>query len=99
MTWGDLREVLPEKISSVLHNAIPELGKKLRGFDAPDALLTGPETRSSSPVRILRDETLQSSPARSLSLRGGSRLCRGDRLRRGGRLRCAEAVLRDLQKE
>ena len=48
--------MLPESITRVLENALPELGKKLRGFDAPDAVLTAPETRSSSPVRILRDE-------------------------------------------
>ena len=53
--WCELREVLPEKITSVLERAIPELGKKLKGFDSPDAVLTAPETRSSSPVRILRD--------------------------------------------
>lgn len=53
--WCELREVLPEKITSVLEHAIPELGKKLKGFDSPDAVLTAPETRSSSPVRILRD--------------------------------------------
>ena len=43
------------KITCVMERAIPELGKKLKGFDAPDAVLTAPETRSSSPVRILRD--------------------------------------------
>ena len=53
--WGDIRSVLPEKITCVIERAIPELGKKLKGFDAPDAVLTAPETRSSSPVRILRD--------------------------------------------
>lgn len=53
--WCELREVLPEKITSVLERAIPELGKKLKGFDSPDAVLTAPETRSSSPVRILRN--------------------------------------------
>ena len=37
------------------------LDRKLRGFAAPDAVLTGVETRSSSPVRILRDENYQSS--------------------------------------
>ncbi len=56
VVWGELREVLPEKITCVLARAIPELGRKLRGFDEPDAVLTAPETRSSSPVRILRGE-------------------------------------------
>ena len=60
VSWCDLHEVLPESITRVLENALPELGKKLRGFDAPDAVLTAPETRSSSPVRILRDERRRS---------------------------------------
>ena len=59
--WGDIRRVLPERICSVLAAALPELGKKLRGFDDSQAVLTAPETRSSSPVRIVRGEDLQSS--------------------------------------
>ena len=43
-----------------MREALPLLGRRLRGFDLPDAVLTGPETRSSSPVRISRDETFQS---------------------------------------
>ena len=40
---------------------MPHLGKKLQGFDADDARMTATETRSSSPVRILRDERMQAS--------------------------------------
>ena len=58
--WCDLHDVLPERITKVIENALPELGKKLHGFDAPEAVMTAPETRSSSPVRILRDENRQS---------------------------------------
>ena len=43
-----------------LAQALPLLDRKLRGFAAPDAVLTGVETRSSSPVRIIRDESYQS---------------------------------------
>lgn len=99
VTWGDLHEVLPEKISSVLHNAIPELGKKLRSFDAPDAVLTGPETRSSSPVRILRDETLQSSLRGLYPCGEGAGYAGGITSAAVDGLRCAEAVLRDMQNE
>ena len=60
VTPCDLHAVLPPQITSVLERALPEFGKKLRGFDDPEALLTAPETRSSSPVRILRGDTLQS---------------------------------------
>ena len=58
--WCDLHEVLPEKISRSLTQALPMLENSLKGFADPDAVLTAPETRSSSPVRILRDETRQS---------------------------------------
>ena len=61
VTLCELHTVLPERITSVLEQALPELDRKLHGFAAPDAVLTAPETRSSSPVRILRDETRQSS--------------------------------------
>ncbi len=58
--WCDLHDVLPEKISRSLAQALPLLDGSLSGFADPDAVLTAPETRSSSPVRILRDETRQS---------------------------------------
>ena len=58
--WCELHDILPERITKVIENALPELGKKLHGFDAPEAVMTAPETRSSSPVRILRDENRQS---------------------------------------
>ena len=59
--WCDLHDVLPEKLTRAMEEALPKLDEKLRGFAAPDAVLTAPETRSSSPVRILRDESRQSA--------------------------------------
>ena len=61
VTWTDLHRCLPERITGALEQALPKLEGRLRGFADPDAVLTAPETRSSSPVRILRDETRQSS--------------------------------------
>ena len=58
--WCDLHDVLPERISRSLAEALPRLEGSLKGFSDPDALLTAPETRSSSPVRILRDKSRQS---------------------------------------
>jgi len=58
--WCDLHDVLPEKLSRSLAEALPKLEGSLKGFSDPDAVLTAPETRSSSPVRILRDESRQS---------------------------------------
>jgi len=58
---GDLALCLPEFAVQALREALPALERKLRGFAHPDALLTGVETRSSSPVRVLRDVDGQSS--------------------------------------
>lgn len=59
--FGDLRETLPNFVSDSLMQALPAFDRKLRGFAAPDALMVGIETRSSSPVRLLRDKTFQSN--------------------------------------
>ena len=58
--WCDLREVLPGRITDAIAEALPRLDGKLKGFAGGDAVMTAPETRSSSPARILRDETKQS---------------------------------------
>ena len=50
----DLRECLPESVADSLRAALPTLGRQLPGFDRYDAVLTGVESRSSSPVRLLR---------------------------------------------
>ena len=96
--WGDLRQVLPERISTVLAAALPELGKKLRGFDDAQAVLTGPETRSSSPVRILRGADLQGSYRGLYPCGEGAGYAGGITSAAVDGLRCAEAVLRDLAK-
>ena len=56
VTWCDLHDVLPEKLTSALEQGIVQLDGRLSGFSDPDAVLTGPETRSSSPVRVVRDK-------------------------------------------
>ena len=57
---ADLNDCLPAFVTNTLRGALPQFGRKLNGFDDPSALLTGVETRSSSPVRILRGEDYQS---------------------------------------
>ena len=61
VTWCDLHDVLPGKITDAIAQALPRLDGKLKGFADPDAVMTAPETRSSSPVRIIRDSSRQSS--------------------------------------
>ena len=58
-TAANLRELFPEAISQALVNGIKYFGTQLKGFDWPDAVLTGIETRTSAPVRILRDDDRQ----------------------------------------
>ncbi len=60
VTWCDLHEVLPRKLTEPLKKALPLLDGSLKGFADADAVLTAPETRSSSPVRILRKDDKQS---------------------------------------
>ena len=59
--WCDLHDVLPPKITGAIEEALPLLDRNLAGFASRDAVLTAPETRSSSPVRILRGESKESS--------------------------------------
>lgn len=61
VTWCDLHDCLPSFLTGAMEEALPLLERKLRGYAQPDALLTAVETRSSSPVRILRDESGQSA--------------------------------------
>ena len=59
--WCDLHQVLPERITRSIAEALPKLDGKLKGFADGDAVMTAPETRSSSPVRIIRNEVRQSA--------------------------------------
>ena len=66
VTVCDLRDCLPEWVVQTLREAISEMDKKLRGFAMHDAVMTAVESRSSSPVRLLRDETRQSISIKGL---------------------------------
>ena len=64
---GDLAPSLPDYAIEAIREALPAFGKQIRGFDRDDAILTGIETRTSSPIRIKRDNvTLQSINTRGL---------------------------------
>ena len=56
VSWGTVDACLPPYVTDALRAALPRLARKLRGFDAPDAVLTGVETRSSAPVRVTRGQ-------------------------------------------
>ena len=55
VSWGSIDPCLPPHIVETLRAGIPELARRLHGYDDPEAVLTAPETRSSSPVTIVRD--------------------------------------------
>jgi uncharacterized FAD-dependent dehydrogenase len=60
VAWGDVAACLPDYIAQTLREAIPVMDRYLHGFATADAVLTGVETRSSSPVRVTRGKELQS---------------------------------------
>ncbi|MBQ8784228.1 MAG: hypothetical protein IJZ57_10720 [Clostridia bacterium] len=91
---GDIRTVLPKKVTDILADALVKMGTMLKGFDMPDAVLTAPETRSSSPVRINRDEYYQSVSLRGLYPCGeGAGYAGGIVSSAVDGMRCANAVL------
>lgn len=57
---GDLHECLPGYVSTMLEEGLADFGRKIKNFDMPKAVLTGVETRTSAPVRIIRGEDFQS---------------------------------------
>ncbi|MCQ4247937.1 NAD(P)/FAD-dependent oxidoreductase [Pseudomonas stutzeri] len=100
---GDLAPSLPDYVIEAIREALPAFGKQIRGFDRADAVLTGIETRTSSPVRIKRDnESLQSINTRGLYPAGEGAGYAGGILSAGvDGIKVAEAVatamLADLQ--
>ncbi len=60
-SFAPVDSYLPPALCASLRAALPDLGRRLAGFDCADAVLTGVESRTSSPLRILRDGELQSS--------------------------------------
>lgn len=63
VAWRDLRDCLPPFVTDALAEALPALDRKLHGFASDDAVMTAVEARSSSPVRIVRDDGFQSNIA------------------------------------
>jgi len=53
--WCDIRSVIPAEVAAALRRALPMLEEKFPGFSGAEALIGGPETRASAPIRVLRD--------------------------------------------
>jgi uncharacterized FAD-dependent dehydrogenase len=94
---GDLSNILPPFAVAAIREAIPEFNKQIAGFAMPDAVLTAVETRTSSPVRIRRDDTFQSVSTRGLYPGGeGAGYAGGILSAAVDGIRLAEAVGMDL---
>lgn len=92
----DLHELYPRKITDTLEKAIVALDENLKGFADPEAVLTAPETRSSSPIRILRDETCQSTLRGLFPCGEGAGYAGGIMSAAVDGMVCAEAVIKTL---
>ena len=97
--WCDLHGCLPPFVCEALEEGLPMLGRKLRGFDAPDAVLTAVETRSSSPVRIVRDNTYQTALRGLYPCGEGAGYAGGIMSAAADGLRVAEMILEELSHE
>ena len=65
--WADIRRILPADVAGAVARGLEQLDRRLPGFAGPAALITAPETRASSPVRMIRDrETCQSISTQNL---------------------------------
>ena len=94
---GDLAPSLPDFAIEAIREALPAFGKQIKGFDLADAVLTGIETRTSSPVRITRGDDLQSLNLKGLYPAGEGAGYAGGILSAGvDGIRVAEAVAKDM---
>lgn len=99
-TPSDIREILPKSVTDIMADALLMMDQKLKGFAMPEAVLTAPETRSSSPVRFLRDDYYECS--RNGEPLGGAYPCGEGAGYAGGivsaacdGIKVAEAILQD----
>ena len=98
VTLGDLSLALPAYAIDAIREALPAFGKQIAGFDREDAVLTGIESRTSSPLRITRDtQTLQSLNTKGLYPCGEGAGYAGGILSAGvDGIKVAEAVIADI---
>ncbi len=95
VTPGDITKVLPSKVTNTMRDAIVKMDRMLSGFALPGAALTAPESRSSSPVRILRNDILQSNIRGVYPCGEGAGYAGGIVSAAVDGIKCAHAVLLD----
>ena len=98
VTWGTINPILPPHVIETLRLGLPAFDRKLHGYNDPEAILTAPETRSSSPVTIVRDrECCVAEGAPGLYPCGeGAGYAGGIMSAATDGLRCAQAVIDSL---
>ncbi|MBR3692284.1 MAG: hypothetical protein IKL89_06250 [Clostridia bacterium] len=97
VSWQSVSPFFLPGAAADLRAAIPRFARRIRGFDAPDAMLCGPETRTSSPVRILRGESLESGSCAGLIPCGeGAGYAGGITSAAADGLRCALRIMREF---
>lgn len=107
-TWGEftdnknnaqtnVEKALPSFAAEAMKEAMPYLGRKLKGFDDPSAIMTAVESRSSSPVRILRDEGFQSEVKGLYPAGEGAGYAGGITSAAVDGIRVAEAIIRSFR--
>ncbi|HWU75417.1 MAG TPA: NAD(P)/FAD-dependent oxidoreductase [Rhodanobacter sp.] len=97
VTLGSLESAIPDYAIAAIREALPAFERQIRGYAMHDAIFTGVETRTSSPVRIKRDDSLQSLNTRGLYPAGEGAGYAGGILSAGvDGIRVAEAVARDI---
>lgn len=96
VNWTEIDGVLPDYVTDTLRGALPVLDRKVKGFADADAVLTGVETRSSSPIKIPRDEHFQSAVRGLYPCGEGCGYAGGIMSAAVDGVRIAEAVARNL---
>ncbi len=97
VTLGDLAPSLPDFAIEAIREALPAFDRQIKGYNLHDAVLTGIETRTSSPLRITRDASFQSLNLKGLFPAGEGAGYAGGILSAGvDGIRIAEAVARDI---
>ena len=99
VTWCDLHECLPDFVAEALTQALPLLGPTLRGYADPDAVMTAVESRSSSPVRIPRDDSYQSALRGLYPCGEGAGYAGGILSAAADGMRAAEHICQSIQQE
>ena len=87
--------VLPKKVTDTMDEGLRKMGRMIEGFTMHDAVLTAPESRSSSPVRIVRDEFYQTNVRGLYPCGEGAGYAGGIVSAAVDGIKCAHAVLSD----